>query len=132
MNLKLDVSCRSQYAICRCGKSKNAPFCDGSHEKAGFIGAETASRAKYEDRAELMEGSAIDLLDDRRCAFARFCHREKGNVWKLTEDRIARKTEEKRSRLPVIARRGSHPVPLRQIKQQAFLRRNACFYKFFR
>jgi hypothetical protein len=38
------------------------------------------------DRAELLEGPAVDLLDDNRCAFARFCHRNKGNVWELVED----------------------------------------------
>jgi CDGSH-type Zn-finger protein len=30
------------FALCRCGNSKNAPFCDGTHKECGF---ENAARA---------------------------------------------------------------------------------------
>jgi len=73
------------YALCRCGRSKNAPFCDGAHLQTGFSGEETASREEYRKRAKLIEGPGVDLLDDGRCAFARFCHRKGGDAWELTE-----------------------------------------------
>ncbi|MGE4353774.1 MAG: CDGSH iron-sulfur domain-containing protein [Oscillospiraceae bacterium] len=33
-----------------------------------------------------MEGPGVDLLDDNRCAFARFCHRKNGDAWELTQN----------------------------------------------
>lgn len=73
------------YALCRCGHTSTPPYCDGAHAAVGFDGTETASRAPFAERAEVYRGEGVTLLDDNRCAYARFCHREEGNVWSLTE-----------------------------------------------
>jgi CDGSH-type Zn-finger protein len=31
-----DLAGRSVISLCRCGQSKNKPFCDGSHNATGF------------------------------------------------------------------------------------------------
>jgi CDGSH-type Zn-finger protein len=33
---KFDLGGRTAISLCRCGHSKDKPFCDGSHREAGF------------------------------------------------------------------------------------------------
>lgn len=41
----LDVT--ERVALCRCGSSRNKPFCDGSHKRAGFEDAAGCPRADH-------------------------------------------------------------------------------------
>ncbi len=80
-----DLAQAQTYALCRCGRTKTPPFCDGEHQHYGFDGTETADRRSFAERAEMFTGPTLDLLDDQRCAYARFCHRMGSEVWTLTE-----------------------------------------------
>ena len=77
--------CQESYALCRCGYSKNKPYCDSTHIEIGFDGTETAPQKNIFKNAEKTTGPDL-ILDDVEalCAAARFCHRA-GGIWDLVE-----------------------------------------------
>ncbi len=83
--LSFDTS-KEPTALCRCGASRNAPYCDGSHATARWNPAVTAPVDILLDGADVIEGGDLYLTDNERyCAFARFCD-PAGGVWRLTEE----------------------------------------------
>lgn len=79
------VKVENNYYLCRCGHSKEKPFCSGEHSKIGFDGTEHASREKFLKNAKRINGSKIDLLDNGPfCNHSGFCTRGIG-VWEAVK-----------------------------------------------
>jgi CDGSH-type Zn-finger protein/uncharacterized Fe-S cluster protein YjdI len=90
---------KDYYRLCRCGHSKDKPYCDGSHHEADFDGTQTADTHTMAERPSI-EGQGPGLVvkyDDSLCALSGFCRNRLTDI-----ERLAGETAEPRVRAEII------------------------------
>lgn len=79
-----ELDSADEVRLCRCGGSRNKPFCDASHESNGFA-ADDGDRGVYDERSKVLGGQQVTIRDDRSiCVHAAFCTNKVTSVWKMT------------------------------------------------
>ena len=67
-----EILTKKTIALCRCGASKNKPYCDGSHDRIGF--ADEKRDGRLQDQRDTYKGKGITIFDNRGiCSHAGFC-----------------------------------------------------------
>lgn len=79
------IQTRPSMLLCRCGGSKNKPFCDGTHATTGFSGKKLNDGRN--DKRDNYEGKKITIHDNRSiCAHSGFCTDGSPKVFKLGKE----------------------------------------------
>ena len=76
---------RERFALCRCGRSANKPFCDGTHTNIGFSDAKLDGRTP--DVREDFVGERITIHDNRGiCAHSGVCTDRLATVFRYGQE----------------------------------------------
>jgi CDGSH-type Zn-finger protein len=77
-----EISVGPTFALCRCGASKNKPFCDGTHTVINFVAEKEPDRVA--DRVKDYVGKEIIIHDNRGvCSHDGACTRNSPGVFDL-------------------------------------------------
>ena len=78
------IETQPEMSLCRCGASKNKPFCDGSHLGISFRSDKSDDRVP--DRVDDYTGKEITIHDNRGvCAHVHFCTDNSPAVFSVTK-----------------------------------------------
>jgi CDGSH-type Zn-finger protein len=75
------IAAKKVISLCRCGKSRNKPFCDGTHASTGFT--DETSPGRVADKLDVYNGKELTIRDNLGiCSHAAYCSNELPKAWR--------------------------------------------------